>query len=49
MTKPIYTYTSIHIKEAYYFEQLLENILKGIGIHISAKTSIWNLKPINLL
>ena len=37
MTKPIYTYTSIHIKEAYYFEQLLENILKGIGIPYKRK------------
>lgn len=37
MTKPIYTYTSIHIKEAYQFEQLLENILKGMGIPYKRK------------
>lgn len=38
MTKPIYTYTSIHIKEAFQFEQLLENIFKGMNVSYKRKS-----------
>lgn len=38
VTKPIYTYTSIHIKEAFQFEQLLENIFKGMNVSYKRKS-----------
>ena len=38
MTKPIYTYTSIHIKEAFQFEQLLENIFNGMNVSYKRKS-----------